>query len=195
MRKILFSLIAVVAVAAVAGVGSFALWSDTDTSDDNIIEAGSLSLQYSLDNGVTWDDELPAGTVDVQDTFPGDSGSADILIKNNGTIAGSLSVELASVTDEENGKVDPELDLGDTGPVGELSPFVTVRVGFDPAGLDLGNWKAATTGTTWGYSGNAILNPGDIKTIRAEYAVDPSADNTTMTDIVRMTIQSTLTQI
>ncbi|GAI42300.1 unnamed protein product, partial [marine sediment metagenome] len=72
MRRVLLALITIIVVASLAAVGTYAGFIDTETSEGNILEAGTLDLFLenptgvgaSLGHGVlrTWHYEnLPSG--------------------------------------------------------------------------------------------------------------------------------------
>lgn len=95
-RKLLAGAVTAGVAGAGAGAGSAALFSDTETSGPNGFTAGTLNL-----------------TLDGQDTTvqflsqtgiaPGDSGTATMTVANAGSVTGYVDVEVASVTNAENG--------------------------------------------------------------------------------------------
>ncbi len=91
------SVFAIAAVAAVAGVGSYALWSDSESSNGNYIVADYLDLVIN------------PTTIAVVNARPGQSGSADIMATNNSNqVTGELSIQFTNYKDYENGCVEPE---------------------------------------------------------------------------------------
>lgn len=187
MKKIIFSLLAIVSVAAVVGVGSYALWSDTETSNDNIIAAaGSLDL---LIDGEDWD-----GTAEivVDDTFPGDTGSVSGTVENAGTIDGrTLEFTVSGVADIENDLIDPEAEANDGSSVtGELCAYVDVQI--DYAGSTVyGPGPISNVGTQTLAGG---LAAGEWHSYTISYEVDSEAGNDIMTDICQFDMQFILTQ-
>lgn len=94
-------------VAGLVGMGSFALWSDSDTTDAGIVTAGTLEV----DNvGMFWDDistdlpEAPIANVDAWKVVPGDTLrlTVDLDVALEGE---NLAAEL-DISDLENALVD-----------------------------------------------------------------------------------------
>jgi Camelysin metallo-endopeptidase. len=100
-KKMLFSLMTIALVGALVGGGIFAYFSDTETSEGNVFTAGTLNLKVSDDDPLT-------AHFAVTDTYGGDSGSDDWLLKNDGSIAGSLDITFSDIVDAENGVNEPE---------------------------------------------------------------------------------------
>lgn len=93
------SIFAIVAMAAVAGVGSYALWSDTESSNGNYIVADSLDLV------------LNPTTLAIVNARPGQTGHVDIMATNNSNaVTGKLSIQFTNYKDYENGCVEPEFN-------------------------------------------------------------------------------------
>ena len=131
MKKILVSLMTIAMVGALIGGGVYAYFSDTETSAGNVFTAGTLNLQ------VSGADPLTAHFA-VTDTYGGGSGSDDWLLKNIGTIAGSLDITFSSIVDDENGVNEPEdADAGEDGTVavpgtdGELAEVLALVIYID----------------------------------------------------------------
>jgi predicted ribosomally synthesized peptide with SipW-like signal peptide len=81
MRKILIALLGVLLVAALAGAGTFAYFSDTETSTGNTFTAGTLDLTLGESEGAP---------VNLTNMKPGDTAEGTITVKNVGSLAGSL---------------------------------------------------------------------------------------------------------
>jgi len=122
-RKILFSLLVVGVVAGLVGAGTTAFFSDTETSKDNVLQAGAIDLKidnHSWYNGrfidkTSW--ELTDLTIekffDFHDLKPGDWGEDTISIHvDNNRAWACANVTLTS--SHENERIDPEKDDGDT---------------------------------------------------------------------------------
>ena len=119
MRQVLLALITIIAVASLAAVGSYAHFSDTETSADNVLETGSLDLQLGdWDEGFT-DDPLYDSVTQTwyylgsypPGMAPGDSLHATVYLTNVGDSAGDhldiycdiVNTELTDYdTDEEH---------------------------------------------------------------------------------------------
>lgn len=193
MNKIMRSLVIVAAVAVVAGLGSYALWSDNESSDGNSIAAGSLDLQ------VGGADLTGVPVVTVVNAYPGmaDTTAFDSFINNAGSIAIATGVDfsVSTVADVENGILDPEAEAGDvTDPAGELCGQLQVRVLADmnddgdllDAGDVVYNWGTLTALEALGSVSlgalDAVTGLIPDRLLKIEYRVPGTADNTIMTD-------------
>src|SRR3989344_345023 len=139
MRKILLSLVIISSVAAAGVLGTRAFFSDTETSSGNTFVAGVMDLAVGNDSyyngainpGTSWsltsdlgDDSGPAGGAylffNFIDVKPGDWGEDTIQLRvsdNNSYVCSDVTLN----TSDENTLVEPETDLIDTAPVGELA--------------------------------------------------------------------------
>jgi predicted ribosomally synthesized peptide with SipW-like signal peptide len=108
MIKILLSL-AMIALVSSAAVGATkAYFSDTETSNGNTFTAGSLDLAVGANNGVNtimWT---------VVGLRPGNMPIRTYHLNNVGSMDGFLDLENISVTNNENGCLDPEIGAGDS---------------------------------------------------------------------------------
>lgn len=198
MQRILLSMLTIAVAIGVAGTASWAVWHDEDTSKNSSIQAGKLDLQFSTTGGEgSWVSNIPNNLVLIDDASPGEDGEGTVFLKNDGTVNGSIKVSLANVRDEENGLADPEKDDGDTGPGGELCPYVEVQLVFGPESdpIATSSWKPVADGTTWDFGGAAVLNAGDSEELTAKYRVSSDAGNDTMTDRCTSDITVRLDQV
>jgi predicted ribosomally synthesized peptide with SipW-like signal peptide len=121
-RKVLGGLVGVGAASAAAGAGTMALFSDTEQSTGNTIQAGTLDLEIGTSQN------LP---VNVSDRAPGHEGSGSVEVRNVGSIGGHLS---AAITNVGGGEGDNPESETDTSGSGDLADHVHVAVGFDRDG-------------------------------------------------------------
>lgn len=131
MKKILGLTVAALLVMGLVGGGTWAYFSDTETSTGNVLTAGTLNLSVNDVDPLTT-------SIDISGVYPGQTGSVDWLLKNDGTIAGSLDIVFSSIVDDENGVNEPEEDDGDEdgtvatpGTNGELAEKVYVLCYID----------------------------------------------------------------
>lgn len=200
MRKIMFSLLAIVAIAAVAGVGSYAGWSDTDNSEDNVITAGSMELEWAIDmdqDGIPDDgiwaqeiDDLNGMPFSVVGAFPSQVGEATILVRNVGVVDGTFTVEDVAYTDVDADGVS----------VGQLSQFVDITL--QVSGVGRTDELAALNSLDWNFGGVTLVANGPAEAVNATWefvdraAVDGVTDiNDTMGDSVFIDFAGVLTQI
>lgn len=100
-------MILVVLIGALAvGVGSWALWSDTDASTSNTVDDGTMDVTIDgVDDGV-------AGSFSLTNAQPGDATSYVFDLRNDGSTEAD-HVELALSSSENDTRVEPsdtELD-------------------------------------------------------------------------------------
>jgi predicted ribosomally synthesized peptide with SipW-like signal peptide len=134
-RQALAGLGAIGLAGAGAGFGTSALFSDTESFNNNSIEAGTLDLvidyetsvsQDGVNTGSTANDDTiqggESGQYVIKDAKPGDSGELKFcpkIVDNPGWLfVGSAG----GVTDYENGQTEPEEDADGTGGGGLTNP-------------------------------------------------------------------------
>ena len=100
MKKILGLAIAFVLLIGMTGIGTWAYFSDTETSTGNQLTAGTLNLTTNDADGVTQ-------TLLATNMAPGDTvGPETITLKNTGSVAAS-SLDLAFSYVESDGSTNP----------------------------------------------------------------------------------------
>ncbi|NHN61156.1 MULTISPECIES: TasA family protein [Halorussus] len=129
-RKVLGSLGVIGVASAGAGAGTFAYFSDTESSTGNTISAGTLNLTADGNDGSA------TTTVSVDDVAPGETGSDSTTLVNAGSVSGYLNFDVAPISNRENGVIDPEEGSSgeNGGDPGELGAVLDVRYGFDTTG-------------------------------------------------------------
>ncbi|WP_135806122.1 TasA family protein [Halorussus marinus] len=193
-RRVLGGLATIGAASAAAGAGTMALFQDTETSGDNTLAAGTLDLEV----GNAGEFQL----IHVEEAAPGMSDDQETaIIKNEGTVDGSLDFEIVSIRDEENGVNDPEAASPEEddpegessgGPQsGELAENLWIRSRIveanpDPAYLigDKNGLVKASTLTTGERDLNVQIDAGDYATIESEYRIPEDAGNEIQSDRV-----------
>jgi predicted ribosomally synthesized peptide with SipW-like signal peptide len=137
MSKILLSLMTITLTLTIVGIGVFAAFNDTETSDQNTFTTGTLNLALtdSVDDGT----EGETATWNVAALAPGDSGGGERLIINNtGTMAGYLDISSITVTNAENydattdeAEAAADGDTSDATGGGELGQQLQVQLWID----------------------------------------------------------------
>ena len=103
MKKILGLTVAALLVMGLVGGGTWAYFSDVETSSGNILTAGTLDLKTDDADGVTG--TLLATTMKPGDSVPS-SGDATVTLKNSGSMdATTLDITVAYV--EADGATEP----------------------------------------------------------------------------------------
>lgn len=109
-KKVLLSLLVIGVVAATAGAGTWAAFSDVETSTDNTFTAGTLDLKVEGADAIT--------SVSIENVCPGDSEETEVDVQNYGTISGDLTLNITDVVNDggvytEAEGTDNTGDLGD----------------------------------------------------------------------------------
>jgi predicted ribosomally synthesized peptide with SipW-like signal peptide len=135
-KRIIISFMTIALVLALIGGGTWAYFSDTETSTGNTFTAGTLNLVPST-NGtgpvgkytVTAGGDGINGNVVFVRLAPGNSGSITWTLTNNGNLDGTLTVASA-VTFGENGTNEPEAAVvgNNNGSNGDLDEYMGVRL-------------------------------------------------------------------
>jgi predicted ribosomally synthesized peptide with SipW-like signal peptide len=137
--------------------GSFAYFSDTETSTGNTFTAGTLDLQVvSPYGGQPYGGFPPTQTyngsnipgINLSNVAPGDPPIVWRMHVNNiGSINGMLSIHFNVIADYENTLEESEVDLGDTGPLGEMGDNLIVKVYYQDESQWPNNLHLVTSGT------------------------------------------------
>ena len=165
MKKILGLTIAALLVMGLVGAGTWAFFSDTESSTGNILTAGTLDLNLNGgDSAVT--------TLSVGTAYPGDSGSGNTTLYNNGSLAAELDIIFSSIANTESvGSTEYEADgIGGAG-VGELGAEATFAIYID---VDMGGtWNSGDIGLSANASGTLYSFPNPLEyQILNNYASD-----------------------
>jgi len=213
MKKILGLTVAAMLVMGLVGGGTWAFFSDPETSTGNTLSAGTLDLQ--VDSG-----DVTVNTLNVTAAYPGDSGSGSTTLDNVGSLAAELDIAFGSVTNTESvGSTEYESDVIGGGGVGELGAQATFAFYVDVD--QSGTWTAGDIGLSANSTGTLYLQPGNSLEYQALdsyssdsfdnvytgtmaaaasddfiilYQVPTSADNTIQGDSLSMDVTFTLEQ-
>ncbi len=91
MKKILGLTIAALLVVVLVGGGTWAYFSDTESSASNSLVAGTMDL--NIDGGDT-----AVTTFSVTSAAPGDSGNGSSTLANVGSMSGELDIGFSAIT-------------------------------------------------------------------------------------------------
>ena len=136
MKKIIISFMTIALVLAVIAGGTWAYFSDTETSTGSSFTAGTLNLVPSTSGTgpvgkytVTAGGDGINGNVVFVRLAPGDSGSITWTLTNNGNLDGALTMA-STVTFAENGSNEPEAAVlgNNNGSNGDLDEYMGVRL-------------------------------------------------------------------
>jgi predicted ribosomally synthesized peptide with SipW-like signal peptide len=186
--------IAVIVLAMVAVLSSgmiYAYFNDAETSNGNTFTAGTLDLKVNtVDN--------PTSTFTVSDVYPGATGSVAVTLTNSGTISGTLTAAIISVTNAPGATPEPEaaLPTEDLGELGE-SMTVSIWVDLDNDGIHEAGESTLYAGTVNDASGSITMGTlagGASTHLVITYSVPDSVGNEIQADICTFSIQYVLTQ-
>ncbi|PSP62932.1 hypothetical protein BRC77_08660 [Halobacteriales archaeon QH_8_64_26] len=163
-------------MGAVGGAGTWAAFSDSETSSGNTVSAGTIDLA-SID-----DTQIDAGPL-----APDESGDVVFDLTNGGSVSGRPKAYVENVADQENGREDAELEADGDGS-GELSEVLEVGISFSGGGSGsgtLGSWAGSEV------KGNGS---GDGQNLIVSYTLPASAGNKYQSDSVTFDVVAVLEQ-
>ncbi len=212
MKKILGLTVAAMLVMGLVGGGTWAFFSDPESSTGNTLSAGTLDLQ--LDGG-----DAAVTTLNIATAYPGDSGSGSTTLLNYGSLAAELDISFGSVTNTESvGDSEYESDVIGGGGNGELGSQATFAFFVD---VDTsGGWSTGDIGLSANSTGVVYAHPAALEYQALDdygtdvfddvytgtmapaasddfiimYQVPTSADNTIQGDSLSMDVSFTLEQ-
>jgi spore coat-associated protein N len=181
--------ISVLMLAMLIG-GLYGWFDDTQYSNGNTFTAGTLDLEVSTtgtavlssytvyDNASNPSDPGLDGYVVFDNITPGDSGTIEWTLTNQGNVDGILTLS-ASVGGNDNGVVEPEytVPLNDVGGDGDLDDAMDVELLLDGNSLYTGNLDGLA-GFLAGYAGETML--GDGGTVDHVFVLGWSVDGPTV---------------
>jgi predicted ribosomally synthesized peptide with SipW-like signal peptide len=182
-KKILVSMMVIGLVATLAGAGLHAYFSDTEKSEGNTFTAGTLNLKVGDADPTAW-------KITVSNMYPGQSGSESVIVKNDGSLDGRLSISFSGLVDDENGLTEPESAEGDDTKSGELAENLHLKITIGGETVFEGYAKDILTG---GYS-NYPLKAGASETFTVAYSIDGTVGNIIQSDIAGFDITFSLEQ-
>ena len=138
MKKILGLAIAALIVIALVGAGTWAYFSDTESSTNNSLTAGTLDL--TVDGGNT-----AVTTFSVTGKAPGDSGSGSTTLANAGNLSGELDVTFSAITNTGGSSGEFGDSNGNLGAVAQIAVYVDVDSSDTWTSGDIGLKSDGTT--------------------------------------------------
>jgi len=153
MKKILGLSIAAMLIMATVGLGTWAYFSDTETSTTNAIMAGTIDL--TLDGGNNNVNILTG----LNNKAPGDNGQLYTVLKNLGSLTGELDIASGVVTNTGGaGGKEYEDGVGNLGAVAEIALWIDVDENMSWSSGDIGLKSDGTTYTNPAALDYAVVN-------------------------------------
>ncbi|HEX2895923.1 MAG TPA: hypothetical protein VHO29_18105 [Marmoricola sp.] len=177
-------------VAALLVMGCW-WWSSSPALADD----GSLLVDVPGD-GVGFTHQSSAPLLDVQQLYPGGSGSGTVDVRNTSAYDADLVLVASNVDSEENGCLRPETRVptercdADGGELQNWLVFTVSRVGDPDQELWHGDLAALSAGADLGE-----LGAGAASTLRVQVLLPAAAGNDTMTDSVSFDTRLTATTV
>ncbi|WP_423999278.1 hypothetical protein ACOZ4I_10545 [Haloarcula salina] len=148
---------------------------------------GADSLDLAVDGGSV--------LIRVADLAPGGGSTGSVVVRNSGTISGTVGVSNASVSDDENGLREPERAAGDTNATGELSAHLRVRLWAEyPDGTreylfgSANSTVSASSLAGASVRGSETLDAGSQATVAITVSLPESAGNEVQSDRMDFTV-------
>ncbi|MFC2039082.1 TasA family protein [Chloroflexota bacterium] len=139
MKKILGLTVAALMVMGLVGGGTWAYFSDPESSPNNILTAGTLDLTIGGAND-------PLNILTVSAAQPGASGSNSTTLANIGSATGNISIAISSITNTESSDDGTEFvndsingSFGELGAAAELAIYIDIdqNASFDASDVGL----------------------------------------------------------
>ena len=138
MKKILGLTVAALIVIALVGAGTWAYFSDTETSANNSLTAGTLDL--NVDGG-----DAAVTTFSVTGKAPGDSGSGSTTLASAGNLSGELDVAFSAITNTGGTSGEFGDSTGNLGGVAQIAVYIDVDSSGTWTSGDIGLKSNGTT--------------------------------------------------
>ena len=170
MKKIFGLTVAALMVIALVGGGTWAYFSDVETSVDNTFTAGTLDLtpDTATIHVISYSDVNP-GWSNVSGSTHNDSWT----LTNSGNVDGDLIIAIGAIANADNGTEDPEDDAGsgDTGN-GDLGAALDVVFWADlnsNGSIDGGVWFDTNSNGYMDAGEGEKMYDGDLDSMPATY--------------------------
>lgn len=171
MKKIFGLTIAALLVIGMVSGGTWAYFSDTESSTGNSLTAGTLDLNINGGN-------IAVTTFTASAVAPGDSGNGSSTLANIGTMDGELDIIFSAITNTGGTGGEFGDSSGDLGGVAEIAVYIDVDQSGTWTAGDIGLKSDATTYAFPTALDYATIDSYDSVTFDAvETMVTTAADN------------------
>jgi predicted ribosomally synthesized peptide with SipW-like signal peptide len=186
-RRGLLAAVATVGTASAgAGAGTFALFSDSESSTGNSMAAGTIDL--TVDGG-----DQTVTFLDESGIEPGDQGQGSVTLANSGSLAAAPTVTVSEIRSTENGYYGQENGQDGSPNDGELDEHLEVRATLGSSTV----WPRQTvTSLTVGspYDPGTTLSAGGSATFTMEWWLPSDTSDLAQSDGVEMDVTFRLEQ-
>ena len=202
MKKILGLTVAALLVMGLVGGGTWAYFSDTESSQNNSLTAGTLDLTIGGGNDAVT-------TFSATAVKPGDNGTGTAVLANAGSMNGTLGVTFSAVSNTSGGTAEFNNGTGDLGGSAEMAVYLDVDQSGTFNGGDIGLKSDGKTYTSAGglqyasidsYGGKAFagvetLANGASDNFAVAWRVGADVGNTIQGDAVGFNVIFSLDQV
>lgn len=192
-KKIFVSLLMIGLIAMLISAGTYAYFSDTETSSGNTFTAGELDLKVDGK-----DDPNVGSYFTVGDVKPGDEGNVEIVLNNDGTIDGTADLHIKDVSNTEG--TNPESETDTTEP-GDLGAVLLITIQYDANGD--GDYDDTGETIVTNESLNSLecqnktlgaLNASQSRNVKISWSLPAATGNDVQGDVVTFDIEFSLDQ-
>ena len=186
-------------VMGLVGGGTWAYFSDTETSAGNVLVSGTLDLGLSNSASATPDGSVTE-TWDVStagDWAPGDTVEATLYVYNGGTIdMTGLTVALSYTAVVDGTPTGVTAPGGDTDLLDKMIEATTVEWGPTGTLVAVANWDLEALDTIAALAAEDLgtLDAGEENELHIIFTFDPTATNGCQGDTLTMTLTFNSTQ-
>ena len=160
-RRLLGAALATGVAGAGTGAGTMAAFSDSESSSNNSVQAGTLDL--TLDGS-----SQTVTFLDVMGAEPGDSGQSSVTLGNTGSVVGVPEVEVAAIRSTENGYYGKENGQDGSPSDGELDEHLELRASLDGTTI-LSRTTADSLSVGDSYTASSTIGGGGSSTFTIEW--------------------------
>jgi predicted ribosomally synthesized peptide with SipW-like signal peptide len=191
MKKILGLTVSALMVMGLVGGGTWAYFSDTESTSGNVLAAGTLNLE--VDSEDTW----VTPPINIINIAPGETtANVTIDVANIGNLDGDLYVRINGFTDGGGTNPEPEVTAEAGNPTDNISTMLTLGAYWNgtTAVTNLDGVTIDTADGTW--SGNYVDLAGTSGTASLEInaTLDTAATNIYQGDNCTFTLEFYLAQ-
>ena len=189
-RKIAMSVLVIAVATAMVTLGTFAYFSDSETSTGNTFGAGTLDLQVNGENPLT-------SAFAESNLYPGWADTEPIKVTNVGTIDGNtLTVSVQNLVNDDNSCNGPEALVDTTcgGVGGELGAKMDIVIYDVDAAAPIWSGKLNQLAGAGSVSLGGSLNASQTRNFELQGSIGTSVGNIIQSDAVTFDIVVDLTQ-